>query len=128
MFQVESNELKLSNEILKSVLGTVGTTFESHIQNPANRDSKDGEKAREFREAGNKAYSAKKFGPAVGLYTKSLAHAPVGSEALALAYANRSAVLVQMKKYRSALQVLIKTVVSCNHLLHQFLRLYLKHF
>ena len=60
--------------------------------------------AKEFREAGNKEYSAKKFGLAVKLYTVSAMHAPPASEALALAYANRSAVLVQMKKYSSALK------------------------
>lgn len=91
--------------MLKRVLSTVASTFDPLIKDPANREEKSAEKAKEFREAGNKEYSAKKFAPAVKQYTLSVAHAPPGSEALALAFANRSAVFVQMKKFRSALKV-----------------------
>jgi hypothetical protein len=57
-----------------------------------------------LREKGNKLYQAKKFPSAVHRYTKSAQFAPVGSESLALAFANRSAVLFQMKEYAKCIE------------------------
>ena len=55
---------------------------------------------REFREKGNKAYQNKQNYEAIQLYTKSLQYSETGteSETLALAYANRSAVLLALGK------------------------------
>ena len=56
--------------------------------------------SREYREKGNKAYQAKHNYDAIELYSKSLQHAEAGpnSETLALAFANRSAVLLALGK------------------------------
>ena len=51
----------------------------------------------ELRDAGNKLYQAKKFPQAIAKYTRSAQFAPPKSEALSLAFANRSAVLFQAK-------------------------------
>ena len=55
---------------------------------------------REFREKGNKAYQNKQNYEAIELYSKSLQNAEAGSnsETLALAFANRSAVLLALGK------------------------------
>ena len=50
----------------------------------------------ELRDAGNKLYQAKKFSQAIAKYTRSAQFAPPMSEALSLAFANRSAVLFQV--------------------------------
>ena len=50
----------------------------------------------ELRDAGNKLYQAKKFSQAIAKYTRSAQFAPPTSEALSLAFANRSAVLFQV--------------------------------
>ena len=51
----------------------------------------------ELRDAGNKLYQAKKFPQAIAKYTRSAQFAPPKTEALSLAFANRSAVLFQAK-------------------------------
>ena len=55
---------------------------------------------REYREKGNKAYQKKQNYEAIELYTESLQYAEAGSnsETLALAFANRSAVLLAQGK------------------------------
>ena len=57
---------------------------------------------REYRDKGNKAYQSKQNYEAIELYTESLLHAEPGSssETLALAFANRSAVLLAQGKYK----------------------------
>ena len=56
--------------------------------------------SRDYREKGNKAYQNKQNYDAIELYTKSLQYSEPGpvSETLALAYANRSAVLLAQGK------------------------------
>ena len=55
---------------------------------------------REYRDKGNKAYQGKQNYEAIELYTESLQYAESGSnsETLALAFANRSAVLLAQGK------------------------------
>ena len=52
----------------------------------------------ELRDAGNKLYQAKKFSQAIAKYTRSAQFAPPTSDALSLAFANRSAVLFQVMR------------------------------
>jgi len=54
--------------------------------------------ATEFRNAGNVEYKIRNDGAALELYTRSIASAMEGSKELALAYANRSAVLLRINK------------------------------
>lgn len=67
------------------------------------RPSKSTDKAEEWRLVGNVAFRNKKYYDALRLYTESVANAPVGSVELALAYANRSAVLITMGKLTECL-------------------------
>ncbi|KAF4532549.1 hypothetical protein B566_EDAN010841, partial [Ephemera danica] len=60
-------------------------------------------KSRQFRTRGNSAYQNEDNKKALKLYTKSISRAPLDSSELALAYANRSAVLRSMKKCRECL-------------------------
>lgn len=62
----------------------------------------------EYREMGNRAFKRKEDGEALEMYTRSVAFAEGGSEALGLAFANRSAVLFERKLYRECLEVRIK--------------------
>lgn len=67
-----------------------------------NREKSDA-KALELRQEGNKSYVKKdseivNFERAIELYTKSIAHAIPKSEAMALAFANRSAVLEKLRR------------------------------
>ncbi|XP_044004164.1 SET and MYND domain-containing protein 4-like [Aphidius gifuensis] len=60
-----------------------------------------------WREIGNKVYTTAKnedyLRKSIEAYTKSIAYAPVGSEELSLAYANRSAVLFRARLYEDCL-------------------------
>lgn len=67
--------------------------------------SKSDELSREYREKGNQAFKTKKDGEALEMYTKSIALAEGGSEALGLAFANRSAVLFERKLFTECLEV-----------------------
>ena len=71
--------------------------------------SKDSKVATEIRNQGNQAYSKakndiKKLKEAYELYCKSISAAPVGSQELALAYGNRSAVLKDFKRYKECIK------------------------
>lgn len=66
--------------------------------------SKSNEYAELTRNAGNKFYSEHKFLDALIKYNESLCHAPVESEALGLAYANRSAVYYELRLYEKSLR------------------------
>lgn len=52
-----------------------------------------------FRNMGNDMYRIRMFSRALMAYTQSLASSPEDSEEMTLAYANRSAVLLTLKKY-----------------------------
>lgn len=86
---------------------------------------KSDERSGEFREMGNRAFKSKKDGQALEMYTKSVAYARKGSEALGLAFANRSAVLFERKLYKECLQVrnLLKGLFckTSSHVLHHSL-------
>ncbi|XP_070490712.1 SET and MYND domain-containing protein 4-like isoform X1 [Chironomus tepperi] len=60
--------------------------------------------ASECRVDGNKLYSQRNFFDALVKYNESLCYAPEGSEAIGLAYANRSAVYFEMKMYEKCLK------------------------
>lgn len=67
------------------------------------KSSKSAAKAAELRVRGNVAFQSQKYSDALKLYTESIAVAPVGSQELAYAYANRSAVLMKMEKHLECL-------------------------
>lgn len=60
-------------------------------------------KAEDTRRDGNKLYVDRSFFDALLKYNESLCHAVTGSEAVGLAYANRSAVYFEMKLYMKCL-------------------------
>lgn len=83
-------------------------SFEEFIQDDGEvtkEISKADDMSKQYREEGNKEYKARHFGKAVRLYTKAIQYATPSGEALPLAYANRSAVLFQDKKYHDSLLV-----------------------
>lgn len=57
------------------------------------------------RQKGNEKFKQRKAQECHEFYTKSVAHAESGSENLALAYANRSAILFDVGLYKQCLQV-----------------------
>lgn len=63
------------------------------------KEGKSLEKTKQLRELGNKEFQAKNYSASIHLYTKSLQYAPMGSEDLALAVANRSASLFYLEKF-----------------------------
>ena len=86
----------------------VGNQFEEfldQIEAENRKNRKDDEKSVSARNLGNDLYKAKKFEEAVAKYTDAIKLAENDSETLALGFANRSAVLFQMKEYKRCLQV-----------------------
>jgi tetratricopeptide (TPR) repeat protein len=80
--------------IVKSMLSSlVDEKYEDHVLNMKPKVKK---LALSFRQEGNVAYQKQNHLKAHELYTQSIAAAPVDSEDLALAYANRSAALLKM--------------------------------
>ena len=59
--------------------------------------AKSADKANEFRRQGNVAHALGQLGEALKYYTRSIATAPAGSEALALAFCERSMVLFDLR-------------------------------
>lgn len=76
----------------------------------------------EFRNKGNELFRVKKDEMALEMYTRSIAYAPNGEQCLGMAYANRSAVLLEKKLYRECLSV-CKQGCACN--LHRYYNIYL---
>lgn len=66
--------------------------------------SKSCDAAEKTRSAGNKLYVERSFFDALLKYNESLCHAETGSEAVGLAFANRSAVFFEMKLYDRCLR------------------------
>lgn len=64
---------------------------------------KDNKKAETFRSEGNALFNHGKFYEALILYNKSLCHAVSQSNHLALAYANRSAIYLELKQFDKCL-------------------------
>ena len=73
---------------------------------------KNNSKANEFRLAGNKAYKSCKFREALEFYNKSLCHAMPGSEEFSLAFANRSAVYLEVGEFELCLEN-IQLAIDC---------------
>lgn len=61
------------------------------------------ERAEKLRQDGNKLYVEKSYFDALLKYNESLCYAQLGSEAVGLAYANRSAVYFEMKLFENSL-------------------------
>ncbi|XP_051169953.1 SET and MYND domain-containing protein 4-like [Leptopilina boulardi] len=68
------------------------------------KEGKSLEKTKQLRELGNKEFQAKNYSASIHLYTKSLQYAPMGSEDLALAVANRSASLFYLEKFEDCIK------------------------
>lgn len=85
-------KIKLTHEYLK----TMG--FWSTLPQLRNKSVKSTTAAAELRRRGNLAFGAKNYSAALKWYTESIAFAPTGSQELAFAYANRSAVLISVGK------------------------------
>ncbi|XP_018564419.1 SET and MYND domain-containing protein 4 [Anoplophora glabripennis] len=77
---------------------------EYHLLPALSEDLKNNDLAAKIRQKGNEMFKVKKNGEAIELYTQSVALAADGSEYLALAYANRSAVLFERGFYRECLK------------------------
>lgn len=69
-------------------------------------DLKNNELAINVRQKGNEMFKMKKISEAIKFYTQSVALAEEESEYLALAYANRSAVLFEKGFYKECLKVI----------------------
>lgn len=65
---------------------------------------KDNKKSEKFRLAGNKFYSQKKWFNALECYNKCICFATKGSEEMAIGYANRSAIYIELKRYKLCLE------------------------
>ncbi|KZC05759.1 SET and MYND domain-containing protein 4 [Dufourea novaeangliae] len=79
-------------------------------------DTKDAKESEKLREQGNKVFVSKTLTnvtiiDALKLYTKSIAYAPYPSEQLALSYANRSAVLLKLHKYKECIQDIDRAIM-----------------
>lgn len=64
---------------------------------------KDQELASNYRMEGNAFYQERKFYEALECYNKCLCFAPSGSDAIPLAYANRSAIYLEVNEYQLCL-------------------------
>ncbi|KAK5641696.1 hypothetical protein RI129_010243 [Pyrocoelia pectoralis] len=81
--------------------------FPEHVDRTKNCKMAD-----ELREEGNHHFKLKNDTLALRKYTESIAYAPRGSEQLALAFANRSAVLYQLKLYKECLKDITQALSS----------------
>ncbi|XP_071870834.1 SET and MYND domain-containing protein 4 [Bombus fervidus] len=91
------------------IVFSLNVMLEYNIIPQACGDIKDAKESEKLREQGNKLFVSTLLTNhtcvnALKLYTKSIAYAPYPSEQLALAYANRSAVLIKLHKYELCIQ------------------------
>lgn len=96
-----SNELMAS--FIKSMYVCVIQEFQKIPMKDSSYKAKSSSLASTIRNEGNTAYFHKENNKALLLYTRSVAMAIPESEELALAFANRSAVLLRMEKYKLCL-------------------------
>lgn len=68
-----------------------------------NKVPKNSSKAKELRETGNKEFENEHYSYSMKYYTLSLVYAPLGTEDLSLALANRSAALFFLGKYEDCI-------------------------
>ncbi|XP_063626239.1 SET and MYND domain-containing protein 4-like [Cydia splendana] len=66
-------------------------------------EKKSDSKSTEFRQLGNQAYKKKKYHEALVLYNKALKYAPNKSNAMKLAFSNRSALFITVKAYSACI-------------------------
>ncbi|CAD1478420.1 unnamed protein product [Heterotrigona itama] len=91
------------------IIFSLNVMLEYNIIPQASGDIKNAKESEKLREEGNKLFVSTSLKnhtcvDALKLYTKSIAYAPYPSEQLALAYANRSAVLLKLHKYELCIQ------------------------
>lgn len=67
-------------------------------------EKKSDAKSTEFRKLGNQAYKKKKYHEALVLYNKALKYAPNKSNAMKLAFSNRSALFITVKAYSACIE------------------------
>lgn len=94
---------------------TLNVMLEYNIIPQVCDNKKDAKESEKLREQGNKIFISTPLKnytcvEALKLYTKSIAYAPYPSEQLALAYANRSAVLIKLHKYKLCIQDIDRTL------------------
>ncbi|XP_076763579.1 protein-lysine N-methyltransferase SMYD4 [Xylocopa sonorina] len=87
------------------ILFTLNVMLEYNVIPQSSSSEKSAEESERLREQGNKVFVSAPLETgtclkALKLYTESVAYAPYPSEQLALAYANRSAVLMKLHKYQ----------------------------
>lgn len=108
LMDLQDRGVTSSEELLRVMSQFPETEFHHYLTAEAPVLRKNGARSTQLREQGNKAYTSKKNSQALQLYTNSIRFAPYcGSgqgEELCMAYANRSAVLVQTKQFKLALQ------------------------
>ncbi|XP_006618436.1 SET and MYND domain-containing protein 4-like isoform X3 [Apis dorsata] len=97
------------------IMFTLNVMLEYNIVPQVCDNKKDAKESEKFREQGNKIFISTPLKnytcvEALKLYTKSIAYAPYPSEQLALAYANRSAVLIKLRKYELCIQDIDRTL------------------
>ncbi|XP_058460512.1 SET and MYND domain-containing protein 4 [Malaya genurostris] len=89
-------------------------------------DGKNESRAIECRKLGNKSFhpKIKKYIKALEYYNESIALSHVGSESLAIAYANRSVICFELKEYRDCLENIRLTQLNSypEHLLPKLLK------
>ncbi|XP_043785490.1 SET and MYND domain-containing protein 4-like isoform X1 [Apis laboriosa] len=97
------------------IMFTLNVMLEYNIVPQVCDNKKDAKESEKLREQGNKIFISTPLKnytcvEALKLYTKSIAYAPYPSEQLALAYANRSAVLIKLRKYELCIQDIDRTL------------------
>lgn len=99
---VQEGQIQGNRAILREMSGRLGTIFEDFMRSITSglTSTKDASKSVQFRDQGNKEYQAKRFYSALDCYTKAICQGPNGSETLALALANRSAVMFHLKEFQ----------------------------
>lgn len=100
------NSLPDNNAKIKFVENTLHDFkyFDKIELNCTLRAPKCDKRSEDFRMLGNKQFSQRNYFHALELYNKSICFSEMGSENIAIGYANRSAVLFEWKKYRECLE------------------------
>jgi len=105
---LEERKVTDTAELLQTLAQFPETQFKQYLAAEAPVLRKNSRRSQQLREEGNRAYTAGRNEQALKLYTESVRFAPFGEggtgEDLSLAFANRSAVLAQLKLFRLALQ------------------------
>ncbi|XP_017759848.1 PREDICTED: SET and MYND domain-containing protein 4-like [Eufriesea mexicana] len=115
------NEYKTLCTDEERIVFTLNVMLEYNIIPKPCGDIKNAKQSERFRDQGNKLFVSTSLEShtcieALKLYTKSIAYAPYPSQQLAIAYANRSAVLIKLHKYELCVQD-IDRALTMSHLL-----------